>query len=198
MNIGGDSPVIGQQVLEGSHAIQLDRPAHNAVELAYKSYRSQITFTPGAGTNYTPLDNAHGPFRNEDLRRAAWAALDRAAITQLVGGLLVAGVHDFADPPTVLYEPFYEPTIVPTNNSNFGQVNDPQINAAMRQAALVVDPAARYQECANVDKLLVAHAVAIPACFSTEPQIESKDVNVINDLWNVGTWDFAYTSLRNP
>jgi peptide/nickel transport system substrate-binding protein len=109
----------------------------------------------------------------------------------------VSWLRDFADPLTALYEAFYGPAIVPTGNVNFGQVNDPQINAAMRQAARVDDPARRYQAWAKVDDLLVAHAVAIPGYFADQPNIESKDVNGVNDLWMIGIWDFAYTSLRN-
>src|SRR5947209_18439182 len=96
----------------------------------------------------------------------------------------VGWVRDFADPLTVLYETFYGPAIVPTNNSNFGQVNDPQINAAMQKAALVVDPAARYQAWANVDKLLVQKAVAIPEYFANQPNIRPANVVRVNDLWN--------------
>ena len=110
----------------------------------------------------------------------------------------IGWIRDFADPLTVLYETFYGPAIVPTNNSNFGQVDNPQINAAIRDAALVVDPAARYQAWANVDKLLVDHAAAVPGYFSNQAQIESKDVRGVNDLWNTGTWDLAYTSLATP
>jgi hypothetical protein len=43
----------------------------------------------------------------------------------------VGWIRDFADPQTMLYVPFYGPAITPTNNSNWGQVNNPQINAAM-------------------------------------------------------------------
>ena len=96
----------------------------------------------------------------------------------------VGWVRDFADPLTVLYVPFYGPAIVPTNNSNWGQVNDPQINAAMQAAALVVDPTARAQAWANVDKMLVDQAVAIPEDFDNQPNVESKDVAGVNDLWN--------------
>ena len=312
ISIGGNSAVIGQEVLDGSDSVQLDQPAHDAIEAAYNSHPSQITFTPGAGIYYVALNNAHGPFQNENLRKAVWAAVDRAGIARAVGGALVAqpmthfiypgtngfaqagayagphtdfntsvsgnaavatkymklagypsgkytggttlqviganngdypavtaivnnaltslGFHthitqvdqsvmfakycgvpkqeidvcpsigwirDFADPLTVLYETFYGPAIVPTNNSNFGQVDNPQINAAIHQAALVVDPAARYQAWASVDKLLVDNAAAVPGYFSNQPQIESKDVRGINDLWNIGIWDFAYTSLTN-
>ncbi|HEX3650970.1 MAG TPA: ABC transporter substrate-binding protein, partial [Pseudonocardiaceae bacterium] len=74
----------------------------------------------------------------------------------------VGWVRDFADPLTVLYVPFYGPAVTQTNNSNWGQVNDAQINAAMQKAALVTDPTARSQAWANVDKMLVNQAVAIP------------------------------------
>jgi hypothetical protein len=34
INIGGNSTVIGQQVLEGSDSVQLDQPTHDAIESA--------------------------------------------------------------------------------------------------------------------------------------------------------------------
>ncbi len=313
VNIGGDATVIGQQVLKGSNAVQLDTPTQSSVKLAYESYPSQITFTPGSGDHYVALDNAHGVFTNVNLRRAAWANLDRAAIIKLRGGSLtsqpathfiypgvvgfvqsggypgpqtdfnanvngdlkvaqkymkaagypsgkytgsatvqivgasngndpaliqllntdltqlgfkthvslvdqsvmyakycevpkqnidacptVGWVRDFADPLTVLYAPFYGPSIVPTSNSNYGQVNDPTINAAIAKAALVADPAARAQAFANVDKMLVDQAVAIPEDFDNQANIESKDIAGVDQLWNEGTWDFDFTSLKNP
>jgi peptide/nickel transport system substrate-binding protein len=108
----------------------------------------------------------------------------------------VGWVRDFADPLTVLYAPFYGPAIVPTNNSNWGQVNNPQINAAMVQAALVTDPTARAQAWANIDKMLVNQAVAAPEEFDNQPNIESKDVAGVNAIWNIGSWDFDFTSLK--
>ncbi len=310
-NIGGDATVIGQQVLKGTSAVQFDTPAQSVVKLAYQQYPSQITFTPGSGDHYVALDNAAGPFKNVNLRRAAWANLNRAGIIKLKGGSLtsepathfiypgvegftqsggypgpqtdfnksmsgnlsvaekymkaagyksgkytgnqtvqivganngndpaiiqllntdltqlgfkthvslvdqsvmyakycgvpkqnidacptVGWVRDFADPLTVLYVPFYGPAITPTNNSNWGQVNNPQINAAMNKAALITDPAARAQAWANVDKMLVDQAVAIPEDFDNQPNVESKNVRGINQLWNTGTWDLAFTSLK--
>ncbi len=313
INIGGDATVIGEQVLKGSNSVQLDTPTQSNVKLAYESYPSQITFTPGSGMHYVTLNQAHGPFMNENLRRAFYANLDRAGIIKVIGGSLVAypGTHflypgvngfqqaggyagpqvpwnenlngslsvaekymkaagyktgkytgsatvqvvgtsngndpavtqltntdltqlgfkthvslvdqsvmyskycgvpkqeidvcptggwirDFADPLTVLWVPFYGPNIVPTNNSNSGQVNDPQLNAAMKSASLIVNPTARAQAWANVDKLIVTQADAVPEDFDNQPNIESKDVAGVNDLWNEGSWDFAYTSLKNP
>jgi peptide/nickel transport system substrate-binding protein len=311
VNIGGDATVIGQQVLKGSHAIQLDTPAQSIVKLAYQQYPSQITFTAGAGDHYVAVDNQHGPFSNVNARRAFWAALDRNAIVKARGGLLAAspmthfiypgvsgftqaggyagpqvdynrnpngdiavatkymkaagyssgkytgnatiqivganngndpaiiqivnnaltslGFHthvsevdqsvmyakycgvpkqqidacptvgwlrDFADPLTVLYVPFYGPSIVPTNNSNWGQVNDPQINAAMEKASLVVDPTARAAAWANVDRMLVDQASAVAEEFDNQPNIESNDVAGVDQLWDIGQWDFMFTSLK--
>jgi peptide/nickel transport system substrate-binding protein len=106
-------------------------------------------------------------------------------------------IRDFADPLSVLFPTFYGPSIVPTNNSNWSQANIPEINTAMQKAALIVDPAAHDQAWANVDKMLVDQAVAVPEDFDNEPQIESKDVAGVNQLWNEGQWDFAFTSLKN-
>ena len=41
-----------------------------------------------------------------------------------------------------------------------------------------------------------AAAVAVPWVFDKQPNIESADVNGINQLWNEGAWDYDYTSLK--
>ncbi|HEY2320233.1 MAG TPA: ABC transporter substrate-binding protein, partial [Solirubrobacteraceae bacterium] len=87
-SIGGDATVIGRQVLQGQNAVQFDTPAQSAVKLAYQQYPAQITFTPGSGDHYVALNNHAGVFKNVNLRRAAWANLDRAAIIKLRGGSL--------------------------------------------------------------------------------------------------------------
>jgi peptide/nickel transport system substrate-binding protein len=107
-------------------------------------------------------------------------------------------IRDFADPLSVLLPTFYGPSIVPTNNSNWSVANVPSINKAMQQASLVQDPAAHAQAWANVDKMLVDQAVAVPEDFDNQANIESKDVAGVNQLWNEGLWDFDFTSLKNP
>jgi peptide/nickel transport system substrate-binding protein len=326
INIGGEATVIGEQVLKGSDSIQLDTPAQSIVKLAYQHYPSQITFTTGSGDHYVAVDNAHGPFQNENLRKAFWAALDRNAIVKARGGPLVAepmthfiypgnngfteaggyagptfdynsnpnGSHtvackymkaagysnckytgsatvqvvganngndpaiiqivnnaltslgfkthvsevdqsvmyakycgvpkqeidacptvgwirDFADPLSVLYAPFFGPNIVPTNNSNWGQVNwqdaptgpnkgkpTTPIDQAMVKAALVVNPTQRAKAWANVDRLLVQNASVVPEEFDNQPNVRSKDVAGVDDLWDIGQWDLMFTSLDNP
>ena len=51
--------------------------------------------------------------------------------------------------------PFYGPAISPSGNPNWGQVNDPQINAAMEKATLVVGEPARAEAWAKIDEILV-------------------------------------------
>ncbi len=311
VNVGGDPTVIGQQVLKGSNSVQLDTVDQSVVKEAYQQYPSQITFTQGSGMHYLTLDTQHGVFKNVNVRRAMYAALDRMAIVKARGGLLVAepGTHflyptvdgyaqaggaagpnvpwnknvngdpavaaqymkaagyksgkytgssptiqvvvgsggngpaiaaivqnaatsiglkphislvdqstmyskycgvparevdvcpnvgwlrDFADSQTILDPAFSGAAIAPTNNPNWGQVNDPQINAAIKVAERTNGQAARANAWATVDKLLVEKAVAVPWIFDLGPAIRSKDVRGINDLWNGGTWDLSYTSL---
>jgi peptide/nickel transport system substrate-binding protein len=311
INIGGEKTVVGQQVLKGEDVVENDPPAQSIVKEAYEHHPQQITFTPGSGTYYSSLNNAHGPFTNVDLRRAVWAALDRDALVKVRGGPLVAApmthflypgvagfeaagglagpkldynehpegdpavaekymrlagypsgkytggktlqvvgvtgepeaataqivaqtlqslgfkthlslvdksvmyekycgvpsqeidvcpnagwTRDFDDPQTVLYVPFWGKAITPSGNANWGQVNNPQINAAMEKAALVVGEPARAQAWAKIDEELVRQAVAAPGVFVSQADIEGTGVVGVDQLWNNGTWDYDFTSLK--
>jgi peptide/nickel transport system substrate-binding protein len=88
-SIGGDTTVIGRQVLEGSHMVQNDTPAQPIVKLAFEKFRKQLLVAPGAGNRYVSLNNSHGPFTNVNLRKAVWAALNREAMDKARGGSLV-------------------------------------------------------------------------------------------------------------
>ena len=85
--------------------MQLDTVAQAVVKQAYEQYPAQITFTSGSGMHYLTLDTQHGVFKNVNIRRAVYAALDRAAIVKARGGSLVAtpGTH-FIYPGSIGYE----------------------------------------------------------------------------------------------
>jgi peptide/nickel transport system substrate-binding protein len=109
----------------------------------------------------------------------------------------VGWVADFGDPQAVLDVPFNGNLIVKNGtNSNWGLVNHPKINAAMEAAAKVVGVKARGEAWAKIDRELVEEAVVVPYEWSKEPEIESKDVLGIGKLWNIGDWDYAFTSLK--
>jgi peptide/nickel transport system substrate-binding protein len=310
VSIGGDPTVIGRQVLSGSNMVQGEPPSSDIVELAYKQYFNQLFAVPGSGNRYVALNNSKGPFVNENLRKAVFAALDREAMVKVRGGKVVeqVGTHfitpgtggfeqaggdagpqtdfnaqpggsmsvaekymklagypsgkytggatikvvgssdspndkdaeivnqaleqlgfktnftlvdsatmlskycgvpaqqidvcpsvawgrDFNDPQTILDPTFAGYNIVSSNNSNYGQVNDPQINAAMKQAEQVVGDSARAAAWGAIDTQLVSKAVAVPWAWDISPVIESADVRGINQQWNSGLWDYSFTSL---
>ncbi|MGH2854628.1 MAG: ABC transporter substrate-binding protein [Solirubrobacteraceae bacterium] len=108
----------------------------------------------------------------------------------------VGWTRDFADPQTVLYPPFYGPAITSANNSNWSQVNNPQINAAMQRATLVVGEPARAEAWAKIDEMLVQQAVAAPEVYVSQGNIEGRNVAGVNELWDNGAWDYDFTSLK--
>jgi peptide/nickel transport system substrate-binding protein len=109
----------------------------------------------------------------------------------------VGWIPDFGDPEAVLFVPFSGELIAKHGtNSNWGLVNHPKINAAMKAAASVVGDKARGEAWAKIDRELVEEAVVVPYQWAKEPYIASKDVRAVNQYWNSGTFDLASTSLK--
>lgn len=105
-------------------------------------------------------------------------------------------IRDFADPQTVLDAAFNGAAIVPTHNSNWPQLRDPEIDAAMARAELVVGEQERAQAWAKIDRMITETGAAIPWLWDRQPVISSKDVRCAYQLWNQGHCDFAFSSLR--
>ena len=101
IKIGGTNTVIGRQVLEGTNIVENEPPAQSNVRLAAEKYKSQLEISPGAGAHYIGLNNHAGPFTNEDLRKAFWAALNRTAMDKARGGTLVTEVGTHFIFPTI-------------------------------------------------------------------------------------------------
>ena len=91
--IGGTITVIGKETLQGTNVIAQERPAQTTVQEAAENYKSQLQISPGAGDHYIAVNNKVGPFKNADLRRALWAALDREQMNKVRGGTLVTTVQ---------------------------------------------------------------------------------------------------------
>ncbi|HEY2571395.1 MAG TPA: ABC transporter substrate-binding protein [Solirubrobacteraceae bacterium] len=109
----------------------------------------------------------------------------------------VGWVADFGDPQAVLDVPFNGNLIAKNGtNSNWGLVNHPKINAAMEAASKLVGTATRARAWAKIDEELVAEAVAAPYDWDKQPAIESKDVSGVGQQWDIGDWDYTYTSLK--
>jgi peptide/nickel transport system substrate-binding protein len=124
----------------------------------------------------------------------------------------VGWIRDWSDPQTLLDPTFAGYNIVATNNSNWGQVSGQDwpkaaggtytggpltpIDQAMKKAELATGTANRAAAWAKVDEMLVANAVAVPWYFTIQPNLEAANVRGINDLWNIGSWDYAWSSLK--
>jgi peptide/nickel transport system substrate-binding protein len=107
----------------------------------------------------------------------------------------VGWVKDFSDAQTLLDPTFNGKNIIPANNSNWSELNDPAINDAMAKAEVLAKPEERATAWANIDKQISEQAPAIPYVWDKNPEIRSKNVNGVASL-NVGLWDIAWTSLK--
>jgi peptide/nickel transport system substrate-binding protein len=108
----------------------------------------------------------------------------------------VGWAADFADPQAVLNPTFNGRLIVPEGNDNWGQTNIPQVNAAMTAGESVQGKSARASAWAKIDEELVHNAAAIPYDWDKQGNIEGSEVAGVGDLWNVGSWDYSWTSLK--
>lgn len=102
---------------------------------------------------------------------------------------------DFIDPFAMLNANFNGDAIIAQGNNNPSLQDDPKINKAMNDAALIADDEERAKAWGAVDRMLVDAAVAIPWFWDKTPNIVAKDVHGVVASWNA-TWDLSYMSLK--
>jgi peptide/nickel transport system substrate-binding protein len=107
----------------------------------------------------------------------------------------VGWLKDFNDGQSMLDPTFNGQNVVPENNSNWPQLNDPKINKAIDAARLVDDPAERADAWAQVDDMVTATAAAIPYIWDDQANIQSANVAGVINKANAN-WDLAFTSLK--
>jgi peptide/nickel transport system substrate-binding protein len=102
---------------------------------------------------------------------------------------------DFNDPQSML-EPTFKGSAFAKDggNNNLAQLQDPAIDAAMDKASLLTGEA-RYKAWAEVNKMIVDQAPAVPFIWDNTTIIWSKDVaGSVNGYYT--TLDFNFTSLK--
>jgi peptide/nickel transport system substrate-binding protein len=102
-------------------------------------------------------------------------------------------IEDFADPYAALYVPFSGKTIVPINNVNWAVLNDPHVNDALDRAAAISNTQQRLAAFAQVDKMIVDDAPAIPEIWSSNALVEGSHVHGVLDSWN-DDWNLSWSS----
>jgi peptide/nickel transport system substrate-binding protein len=95
-----------------------------------------------------------------------------------------------------MLEPTFKSTnILPTNNSNWPQLRDKTIDAAMDKADPITNTAQRSAAFGQIDKMITEQVPAVPWLWDKTTGIRSKDVNGVINGFNA-TWDITYTSLK--
>ena len=85
--------------------------------------------------------------------------------------------------------------IVPVNNSNYAQLDDPELNAEMDKAEQLTDPKERATAWAEIDKKISQGAYIIPWLWDNQVNIRSSDVKGVVNAFN-STYDLNFTSIE--
>jgi peptide/nickel transport system substrate-binding protein len=106
-----------------------------------------------------------------------------------------AWFKDFNDPQSMLEPVFKGSTIsLSGGNINYSQLDDPKIDKAMDEAALLAGEE-RYQAWGEIDKMITEQAAAIPIVWDNTNLIHSKNVNgVVNNYYS--GFDFSFISIK--
>jgi len=106
----------------------------------------------------------------------------------------VGWFKDFTDPESMLEPTFDGKAIKPAGNVNWSQLNNPEINKAMADAALKAGDE-RNKAWADINKMIVEQAPGIPYTWDDSFNLESKNVNAVMNGYNT-TWDLSFSSLK--
>jgi peptide/nickel transport system substrate-binding protein len=102
---------------------------------------------------------------------------------------------DFGDPQTILDPTFNGDNIIAQQNSNWPELNVPEINRAMDEAALLTDPQERAEAWARIDRMITEQAPVVSWIWDKQPLLRSANVNGVASEFN-SQWDLAWTSLK--
>ena len=102
---------------------------------------------------------------------------------------------DFNDPQSMLDPTFNGDNITKQGNNNLPELNSPEINKAMDEAALLPPGDERFKAWGEIDKMITEQAAAVPFLWDKATVIWSKDVQgAINGYYTAV--DFTFTSLK--
>jgi peptide/nickel transport system substrate-binding protein len=104
-------------------------------------------------------------------------------------------LKDFNDAQTMLELTFKGKEIKPQNNNNYPELNVPEIDKAMDDAATLTDQAERNKAWAKVDQMIMEQAPVVPYVWDKQAIAHSADVKGVVSKF-IAVYDFAYTSLK--
>jgi peptide/nickel transport system substrate-binding protein len=107
----------------------------------------------------------------------------------------VGWFKDFLDAQSLLQPTFSGDQILEQGNVNWGLLDDPAINKAIEDAALIPLGDERNQAFADINKMIVEQAVGIPYVWDDNFNVWSKDVQSVMNAYFAGP-DLNYTTLK--
>jgi peptide/nickel transport system substrate-binding protein len=107
----------------------------------------------------------------------------------------VGWFKDFTDPQSLLEPTFKGDAIKPQGNVNWSLLDDKAINDAMTKASLVEAGPDHNQAWADINKMIVEQAVAVPYSWDDNITLWSKDVDGAMNAYFSGP-DFSFTTLK--
>ncbi|HEY1369181.1 MAG TPA: ABC transporter substrate-binding protein [Gaiellaceae bacterium] len=108
----------------------------------------------------------------------------------------VGWLPDFHEPQAILDATFNGKNILPVNNSNWPQLNNPAINKQMNAAELILNPQKRYAAWGKIDDEVTETAAAIPWLWEKFPSLYSTRVTHASELWNGGAPDVTFMAVK--
>jgi peptide/nickel transport system substrate-binding protein len=107
----------------------------------------------------------------------------------------VGWFKDFSDPQSMLDATFNGKNILQQGNVNWAELDDPQINQAMIEAAKIEPGKERNEAWARINKMIAEQAPAIPWIWDKTALVQSKDVQGVASGYTT-THDLSFTSLK--
>jgi peptide/nickel transport system substrate-binding protein len=107
----------------------------------------------------------------------------------------VGWFKDFTDPQSLLEPTFKGDAIKPQGNVNWSMLDNDEIDQAMDDAALIAAGPERNQAWADINKMIVEQAVAIPYSWDDNITLWSKNVDGAMNAYFSGP-DFTFTTLK--
>jgi peptide/nickel transport system substrate-binding protein len=104
---------------------------------------------------------------------------------------------DFNDSQSMIDPVFNGKNIVPTGNTNTGQLNVPALNQQMNAAEQLISPTQRAAAWGKLDKEVTALVPVVPWLWDNEVTFASKDVHGVNWGFANNGWDLANSWLTN-
>jgi peptide/nickel transport system substrate-binding protein len=103
---------------------------------------------------------------------------------------------DFFDSQSMITPVFYGGNIVPSGNTNMSQANDPTFNKQMQTATQLIDPTARANAWAALDKAITSQVFVVTWLWDNEVGFHSTNVNGVQWPFNGNDWDLTASSLK--